>query len=67
MFSFVAGLSWTLRSPLRWGGWSLVSIVIEPVLFGIIQRIDHFRHQLILLSDLKHGTSILVAATIVSC
>ena len=56
-----------LWSPLGWSGRShLVVLVQKPVLFWIVQRVDHLGHQFILLSDLQHGAGVLVTTTVVS-
>ena len=55
-----------LWSPFRRCGRSLVIFVKQPILLWVVQGIDHFGHEFILLSDLEHGTGILVTTTIVS-
>ena len=55
-----------MRRPSRWSRWSLLVIVVEPVLLGVVQRVDHFGHKLVLLSDLKHCARIFVAPTVIS-
>jgi hypothetical protein len=55
-----------LRRPSRWSRWSFLVVVVEPVLLGVVQRVDHFGHKLVLLSDLKHCARIFVAPTVIS-
>ena len=55
-----------LWSPFRRCGRSLVIFVKQPILLWIVQGIDHFGHEFILLGDLEHGASILVTTTVVS-
>ena len=55
-----------LGSPF-WGsrGSHLIVLVQQPVLLWVIQWVDHLRHKLVLLSDLKHGSCILVTTTVI--
>ena len=52
-------------------GWSwrshLVVLVEEPVLFWVVQRIDHLWHKFVLLRYLEHGTGIFMPSAVVSC
>ena len=53
-------------SPFRRCGRSLVIFVKQPILLWVVQGIDHFGHEFILLGDLEHGAGILVTTTVVS-
>ena len=53
-------------SPFRRCGRSLVIFVKQPILLWVVQGIDHFGHEFILLGDLQHGAGILVTTTVVS-
>ena len=53
-------------SPFRRRGRSLVIFVKQPILLWVVQGIDHFGHEFILLGDLEHGAGILVTTTVVS-
>ena len=53
-------------SPFRRCGRSLVIFVKQPILLRVVQGIDHFGHEFILLGDLEHGAGILVTTTVVS-
>ena len=64
--SFVGCLPDTLISPFWGSDWSFTLIVVQPILFWVVERVDHFGDQFILLSNLKHSSSILVAAAVVS-
>lgn len=64
--SFVGSLPDTLISPFWGSDWSFTLIVVQPILFWVVERVDHFGDQFILLSNLKHSSSILVAAAVVS-
>ena len=64
--SIVGCFALALRSPFRWRGRSLVIFVQQPVLLWVVQGIDHFGHEFILLGDLEHGAGILVPTTVVS-
>ena len=55
-----------LWSPFRRCGRSLVIFVKQPILLWVVQGIDHFGHEFILLGDLEHGAGILVTTTVVS-
>jgi len=63
--SVVGGFSWTLCCPFRWSWRSFVTVVIQPILFWVIQWINHFWHQFVLLCNLEHRTCILVPSTVV--
>ena len=65
--SIVRCLALALRGPLRWSWRPLILLVEKPVLLGIIERVDHFRHQFILLGDLQHRACILVTTAVVCC
>ena len=66
MCSIVGCLALALWSPFRRCGWSLVIFVKQPILLWVVQGIDHFGHEFILLGDLEHGAGILVTTTVVS-
>ena len=55
-----------MRSPFRRCGRSLVIFVQQPILLGVVQGVDHFGHELILLGDLEHGAGVLVPTAVVS-
>ena len=55
-----------MRRPSWRSGRSLLVVVVEPVLLGIVEWVDHLRHKLVLLSDLKHCARIFVAPTVIS-
>jgi hypothetical protein len=57
-----------LVGPSGWSRRSLLEgfFISDPILFRIIERIDHFRDEFIRLGDLEHSTSILVSTTVVS-
>lgn len=63
--SVVGSFTGALRSPLGWSWRSFVSVVVQPILFCIIQRIYHFRNQFVLLCDLKHCARVLVTSAVV--
>ena len=65
--SVVGGFALALGCPLGGSRRAFVVFVEQPVLLRVIQRIDHLRHQLVLLRDLKHCASVLVSATVVRC
>lgn len=67
--SVVRGFSWTLVSPSRRSGWSLLErlLISNPILLRVVQRVDHLWNDLVVLSDLKHSSSVFVSAAIVSC
>ena len=66
MCSIVGCLALALWSPFRRCGRSLVIFVKQPILLRVVQGIDHFGHEFILLGDLEHGAGILVTTTVVS-
>ena len=39
---------------------------MDPVLFSIVQWVNHFWHELIRFSNLKHGSSVLVSSAVIS-
>ena len=55
-----------MRRPSWRSGRSLLVVVVEPVLLGVVQRVDHLGNKLVLLSDLKHCARIFVAPTVIS-
>ena len=61
-------VSWALVLPSGWSRWSLVEglFVCDPVLFGVVQRVDHLRNQFVGLGDLEHRTCVLVPSAVVS-
>ena len=54
-----------MGSPPGWSWRSFLRVVVQPILFRIIKRVDHLWHQLVLLGDLEHGTRVLVPSTVV--
>jgi hypothetical protein len=40
---------------------------MNPVVFCVVERIDHFGHKFILFRYLQHGSCVLVSAAVVSC
>ncbi len=66
--SVIRCLAWSLISPARWRGRSLLVVVVlgEPILLGIVQGVDHLGHQLIRLGYVQHRARILVSAAVVS-
>lgn len=65
--SFIGLFALVLGSPFRRGGRPLIILVCKPILFGIVQWVDHFWHQLVLFSNLKHRACVLVPPTVVRC
>ena len=64
--SIIGGLTGTLVSPAgRSRGSLLWLFVCDPVLFWVIQGIDHFGNQLVGFSNVEHGTSIFMSATVI--
>ena len=64
-FSIVGSLALALWRPFWRCRWPLVLLIKKPILFGIIQRINHFGNEFVLFCDLKHCSGILVPATVV--
>ena len=60
-------VAWSLVLPSGWRGRPLAErlLVRDPVVFGVVQRVDHLGHELVRLSYLQHGSSVLVAAAVV--
>jgi hypothetical protein len=55
-----------LVRPFRGSGWSLFSILKQPVLLWVVvEWIYHLWHKFVLFCDLQHGSGVLVAATVI--
>ena len=67
VLSIVGGFTLSLWGPLGRGRRTLVVLVEKPILLGVIQRVDHLRHELVLLCDLQHGAGVLVTSAVVCC
>lgn len=67
MLSAIRRLSLTLIGPSWWSWWSFFHwlFISDPILFGIVQWVDHLWHKFILLGNLKHSSCIFMSTTIV--
>ena len=55
----------SLRGPLGRSRWTFVILVSEPVLLWVVQRVNHFRDEFVLLRDLEHGSCVLVSTAVI--